>query len=949
MKKVISLVLVLMMAFSMISTAMAATVIPTVSADKVAPDSEVILTLTLDEALEKIINFCTRVYFDADKYELVSSANGVAHEKMQISNLKTDKNGLYCYDVSYVDTETVGQTINAGVVYTLTFKAKQTVSETAVSEFKAVSMEIMNVDFEDVVLTQQDPVSVTINATPACDHQNTEKNYAHVEGTQTHKVTCTCGAVVAEAEPCVDSENDGNLTCDNCGYNVGCAHENKTPFEHAQVEGTETHKTTTTCDNADCDWLETSEAEDCTDDDSNGKCDVCGGEVEGDTPDEPTDTINVMHADLSVDADKVKVGDTVSFVISIENDADAADAADEYASYKFMVDYDAAKLTYVDDATCAESITGVESFDVRANGEGKLIIDGFGEMKTVAEEASRFIVLNFKAEAEAEAANVKITKAYASTASEAITKNIDALVIEIEDKKSDDENGVNVEIYEEVEITFTEDENATIKVNGEEVTDTKTITVEKGEDITFTVEPETGYEIDSVKVCGQTLTADPTTGEYTFEATENATVEITLKKIEYTVTVEKQGYVEDHAGVTVDYAEKASPAEDYTFTVTNSATDITNFSVKAYDANNTEISMTGGANGSYTIPKASITGDIKIVISGDKKDDGSEPVEHKITANIYVNGATESTKSYELTATANTVDVTGYKVLSVKNGTEPFTQYSFSKDGNTLTINANAFTENFAIDIELGKIYTVTLPGADTPDDPSDDTVTGDKQANYGTDYIFTVNGDYVVTVKIGEGENAQDITDQVTKDANGNYVIPGTSITGDIVISVTPIQYVASVNAYEYVKVENEDPTVARTIWLVVAEPIEDFDKINNSLGYGVDNKMFWSNTYNGFAWLVITDGNGTEDDVKAAAEAAIVKIVDKAVTIVYDGDVNMTGTRDINDAQLVYDLYNAHYNNFDLVIMEKMLRADMSTAEISAHKLDVNDAVAVVTEVRK
>ena len=59
----------------------------------------------------------------------------------------------------------------------------------------------------------------------------------------------------------------------------------------------------------------------------------------------------------------------------------------------------------------------------------------------------------------------------------------------------------------------------------------------------------------------------------------------------------------------------------------------------------------------------------------------------------------------------------------------------------------------------------------------------------------------------------------------------------------------------------------------------------------------------------------------------------------------MNKSEQTDINDAQLVYDMYNAKYDGFDTVSVEKFLRADMNGTK----NLDVKDAAAVVSEILK
>ena len=64
----------------------------------------------------------------------------------------------------------------------------------------------------------------------------------------------------------------------------------------------------------------------------------------------------------------------------------------------------------------------------------------------------------------------------------------------------------------------------------------------------------------------------------------------------------------------------------------------------------------------------------------------------------------------------------------------------------------------------------------------------------------------------------------------------------------------------------------------------------------------------------------------------------------------MNGSGVVDINDAQLVYDMYNAHYSDFTTVSMYKFLCADIAddTPEGST-LLNVSDAVAVISKINQ
>ena len=105
----------------------------------------------------------------------------------------------------------------------------------------------------------------------------------------------------------------------------------------------------------------------------------------------------------------------------------------------------------------------------------------------------------------------------------------------------------------------------------------------------------------------------------------------------------------------------------------------------------------------------------------------------------------------------------------------------------------------------------------------------------------------------------------------------------------------------------------------------------------------MYWSEKYDGYCWLVISDK--AEPEMKEEAVTHLESAEGTRTEIDYAGDVNKTEQTDINDAQLVYDMYNAKYDGFDTVSIEKFLRADMNGSK----NLTVADATAVVSEILK
>lgn len=252
--------------------------------------------------------------------------------------------------------------------------------------------------------------------------------------------------------------------------------------------------------------------------------------------------------------------------------------------------------------------------------------------------------------------------------------------------------------------------------------------------------------------------------------------------------------------------------------------------------------------------------------------------------------------------------------------------------GNTVT--ATATTEGVytisGADIKGELIITVEKTAIVIP--TTTITITGDTDdvqggliltAKNGEDTTFKINkkDGYTYTVKAGDTE--------LTVGADGTVTIPGSLLTGaPLTVTVTKTAVNPySVEVYEYVKLDGQ------SIWLVVA-------KSDSVLAYGADT-MFTSEKYGGYCWLVISAGNA--DTVKTEAIAAVKAGSGTAAAAVYTGDVNGTGNIDVNDAQLVYNIYNTEYTSFDALSRAKFLAADVN----GDHTVTVLDAAAVVNTV--
>lgn len=141
-----------------------------------------------------------------------------------------------------------------------------------------------------------------------------------------------------------------------------------------------------------------------------------------------------------------------------------------------------------------------------------------------------------------------------------------------------------------------------------------------------------------------------------------------------------------------------------------------------------------------------------------------------------------------------------------------------------------------------------------------------------------------------------------------------------------------------EYLKLGTD--ASAKTMWLVLCS-----GKTNGYLtcSYGENTApMYYSEKYQAWAYLVISG-----DDAETVKNSVKIMNVDESAgkkAVDYSGDVNMTGGVDINDAQLIVNMYNADYTEFTgNVTMEKFLRADMDGSK-AVDNADVLKIIAAV-----
>lgn len=151
--------------------------------------------------------------------------------------------------------------------------------------------------------------------------------------------------------------------------------------------------------------------------------------------------------------------------------------------------------------------------------------------------------------------------------------------------------------------------------------------------------------------------------------------------------------------------------------------------------------------------------------------------------------------------------------------------------------------------------------------------------------------------------------------------------------------KYTIEVN--EYVKLDG------KAVFLITAK-LNEGVMLDEGKVLAYDGNCMFQNTGrygDAYAYLVISDKD--VDAVKIEAAGMITEVTGTAQTFNVNGDVNGiddTGLVDINDAQLVYNMYNAKYDSFVGGTTMKMFLA----ADVNGDKtVDTKDAAAVVAKI--
>ena len=255
-------------------------------------------------------------------------------------------------------------------------------------------------------------------------------------------------------------------------------------------------------------------------------------------------------------------------------------------------------------------------------------------------------------------------------------------------------------------------------------------------------------------------------------------------------------------------------------------------------------------------------------------------------------------------------------------------------DNNVITITLAKSKNNSLHNI------VVTGSGADAFSESNARTFYSDEN------YTFALNKSdyYDYTIAVWYEERAKFVPMEYKNNGDGTYTIidmPGYDVNISITKTTRAIDP-STVEVLKYLELNNKTVFLVRVQGSLSA--YNNIDKTTSYIGFTYDGQRMYVPFYqsrgtaykavNGMSYsvyLVILNKDETLTKEDAVAKLGIVTSTEqenKDQTLTVGSDVNEDeyNRRDVNDVQLIYDLYNRRYDSFETVNMRKFLKADVN-----------------------
>jgi hypothetical protein len=444
-------------------------------------------------------------------------------------------------------------------------------------------------------------------------------------------------------------------------------------------------------------------------------------------------------------------------------------------------------------------------------------------------------------------------------------------------------------------------------------------------------------------------TVTATAGEESVEVTDkgDGNYEIASVNSDITVSMTKEG---KSASVTltgqdITGAETAVYGTDYPFTVAKE--EGFTYTVKATIAGQPYTLAEPDADGKYTIPGNAITGPIEITVTKEavvNPDEFDVIFEGTGKADV-IDPPAKAAKGQDFVFTINKAEGYEYTVTYAVGGTDE-TALTGAAD-NSYTIPGEKVTGYLLITVSKVKVHTVQFTGKNAGSVLEPVLAVAD-----GEDYTFTVYQravyKWTVSASVGGGEATvlSPDNDYASGANNGriNYTVK--NVTDDLTIEITSTVDASTMNIEVNPYVESD----AATVFLIMVQPKTSGIVVDN---YNGMNMFDGSNKYKSYFTEKYSCSNSVyvipvfvDKGETLTVEDVLPLMVygnQREATLTKTNDVNISQIVDINDAQLVYDIYNGKHTDFSRVSMLKFLNADVNCDMT----VNVTDAAAVVNAI--
>lgn len=642
------------------------------------------------------------------------------------------------------------------------------------------------------------------------------------------------------------------------------------------------------------------------------------------------------ESNYSVDMKETQMKVTKDMSVSIPVTIQSSESDAKFNDFHMFVSYDPDKLEF------QNSVSGVDQCEVEAK-NGTVEITRYGNEQSAPADLN----LQFTVKMAEGTTNVVLKRAQVDLSDHALAANAPVASMTT--------TVTTLEIPAVHNVTLPE----TMESN-------QGTTVADGESYTFSIKDKDDYHDYTVTATMGDVDAtvkDNGNGSYTIEnVTGDLDITLDVKPKSYNVTL---------TGPDVKGESSATYGVNYTFTIDKQEGYTYEVTVKIGDK---EVTVTADQN-TYSILGTEITGDVQIQVT---KKDAAGAVVYKVsvtgTGKEAVTAANTAKSGEAFTFTLTPVDGYMFTVEVIVNGSTKQPTITENENGTkTYTVAAADVTGNIFIEVAKDEAYKVTFDIADTKNISVKNATALVKK---GDTYEFTVDGFFMVyklNCEITEGGNVKTATETVS--GNGatrrDHKFTITNVQGDLNIKLSCVASTDCVDVVvkEYVNLNG------KTAFLVAACTKAGYNrslKLDTYNGYPMYSTRLYKDTIfpnapsdaDVFLWLTIED---SAFSVEQALEKLSYENPQKGVTTYFpeilkgDSDVNRSGLIDINDAQLVFDIYNGTYQTFYRTntnsagahedsnygigaSMNKFLEADINRDMT----VDVKDAAAVVAKIK-